>query len=187
MSRGLFNERSSTHQLLPRHSTFCNPPLPIAQSVILSLEQELAHIGNTQRKTFACMTIVLDEVVQNMTDTLNKHGMYDDTFIVIASDNGANPQISSAGSNFPLRGYKMFLFEGAFRIHAVVRSKLIPENLRGATHDGLFHVTGMTNTPPNMMLHLFGAKLCLCEVRNLTLSPGVDRLDPNIHWHAQQD
>ena len=35
------------------------------------------------------------------------HGLYDSTLIIIASDNGANPMVSAAGSNWPLRGVKV--------------------------------------------------------------------------------
>eukprot|EP00620_Florenciella_sp_RCC1587_P007797 CAMPEP_0182596128 /NCGR_PEP_ID=MMETSP1324-20130603/83640_1 /TAXON_ID=236786 /ORGANISM="Florenciella sp., Strain RCC1587" /LENGTH=53 /DNA_ID=CAMNT_0024813781 /DNA_START=22 /DNA_END=179 /DNA_ORIENTATION=- len=53
-----------------------------------------------------------------MTSVLQETGMYENSIIVVASDNGANPiqqnttTPGGSGSNFPLRGMKGYLFDG---------------------------------------------------------------------------
>ena len=67
--------------------------------------------------------------------------MYDTTFLVFASDNGANTLVQGSGSNYPLRGQKGYLFDGGFRVPAFVHSPLIPPARRGVEYGELFHIT----------------------------------------------
>ena len=54
------------------------------------------------------MAAFLDDAVGNVTAALMAAGMYDDTIIVLASDNGGptGGDESTFSSNFPLRGGK---------------------------------------------------------------------------------
>ena len=70
-----------------------NPHLPVQapESEMARYAEQLESIPNTQRRTFACMTMMLDEAVGNMTRALKEHGAFNNTIIVVASDNGASP------------------------------------------------------------------------------------------------
>eukprot|EP00622_Pseudochattonella_farcimen_P004689 FR740128.1.p1 GENE.FR740128.1~~FR740128.1.p1 ORF type:complete len:322 (+),score=33.05 FR740128.1:77-967(+) len=119
------------------------------------------------------MTLLMDEAIKNMTSALATHGLYDSTLIIIASDNGANPMVSAAGSNWPLRGVKGWLWEGGLRVNAVVRSHKIPIEVRGSTYDGLFHVTDWMPT--------------IFEFLNASDVLADSQLDGLSHWSAILD
>lgn len=55
-------------------------------------------------------------------------GLYDETLLVVVSDNGADPQY--CGSNFPYRGKKGSLFEGGVLVPAFITGALVPEDLQ---------------------------------------------------------
>merc|ERR1711998_752569 len=71
-------------------------PLEVPKQEMDKHSKKLASIGNTQRREFACMTLMMDEAIKNMTSALASNGLYDSTLIVIASDNGANPLVSAS-------------------------------------------------------------------------------------------
>jgi arylsulfatase A-like enzyme len=54
--------------------------------------------------------------------------MYDNTLLVVLSDNGADP--TYCGSNFPYRGKKGSLFEAGVLVPGFLAGGLIPEDLR---------------------------------------------------------
>ncbi|KAH8071295.1 sulfuric ester hydrolase [Aureococcus anophagefferens] len=68
------------------------------------------------RSTYQAMTAMADDVVRNATAALKAKGMWDDTLIVLTSDNGG-PSGTDADSsnNFPLRGGKYSDLEAASR------------------------------------------------------------------------
>lgn len=62
------------------------------------------------------MVNLLDDIIGELVNTLKAKNMYDNTLIIVTSDNGASPDVlESAGSNFPLRGGKYTSFEGGIR------------------------------------------------------------------------
>ena len=105
------------------------------------MRQSLEKIPNNERRTFAAQTILLDESIAALNTALKTHGLYDDTLLVIAADNGGCPTADGAGSNWPLRGMKGYYWDGGIRTHALIHSPLIAEAARGRTYDGLFSVT----------------------------------------------
>lgn len=145
-------------------------PMEAPSSVFRERSEELQGILDPQRKTFAAMTTVLDDAVGNLTTGLIRNDMYENTFIIIASDNGANPTKSGSGSNWPLRGMKGTYWEGGVRVNALVRSSLIPHNLRGTTYDGIFHVTDWLPT-------LIGGVLGRKSIMRAESWDGVDQWD----------
>ena len=52
----------------------------------------------------------MDEHTKLIVEALQARGMYDNSIIVVTSDNGGNP--SAGGNNYPLKGTKKTLFEG---------------------------------------------------------------------------
>ncbi len=148
-------------------------PLQCPEAQLEKNAGRLAHIPNAQRRVHACMTTVLDDGVGDVVDALKTNGLYDDTLLVIASDNGANPQVDGGGSNWPLRGKKGDFFEGGVRVHAVLRSAAVPAHLRGGTYGGLFHVTDWL---PTILLGVLGAPD--------TLKPVGGTIDGVNHWRS---
>lgn len=76
------------------------------------------------RTAFASMISVLDEQVGEIIRKLKEHGLYDNTIIVLTSDNGphreggADPDFFD--SNGDLKGYKRDLYEGGIRVPLIV-------------------------------------------------------------------
>ena len=53
------------------------------------------------------MVTAMDEAIGNITDTLREANMEDNTLIIFTTDNGGTDW-RSGGSNFPLRGTKVW-------------------------------------------------------------------------------
>lgn len=121
------------------HMPVQTPPLPDGGWY----EEKLAAVPNAERRAFAAATVATDLVAGDVVDALRETGHWDSTIFVCASDNGAQPQVSGAGSNWPLRGMKGYYFEGGVRTHAFVHSKLLgmTDASGERKYSGLFHVT----------------------------------------------
>jgi arylsulfatase A-like enzyme len=81
----------------------------------------------------------LDEAIANVTCALKSHGLYDNSIIVIAGDNGGEGSVN--GTSYPFRGNKFDTYNGGVRTNAFVHSPLIDISLRGKTYTGRLHVT----------------------------------------------
>ena len=62
------------------------------------------EVEDPDRRTYLGMVTAMDDVVGNVTESLKRAGMYDNSVIIWFSDNGG--PITHGASNFPLRGYK---------------------------------------------------------------------------------
>jgi len=69
------------------------------------------------RKTVCGMVAALDEGIGNVTASLKKEGLWEETLLVFSTDNGGPAQgfNSNWASNWPLRGMKRTLWEGGIR------------------------------------------------------------------------
>ena len=74
-----------------------------------------------------------------MTAKLRAKGMWPDTLLVVASDNGGPvyQNGTSGANNHPLRGGKMSNWEGGIRVNAFAAGGLIPPAMRGFRYPGL--------------------------------------------------
>ncbi len=89
--------------------------------------------------TYCGMSLMLDEVIGNLTCALDRYGFSDNTILIVASDNGGTSVIK--GSNYPHLGAKGSTHRGGVSVPAFIHSKLIPQSRRGGTYDDLVHVT----------------------------------------------
>lgn len=97
------------------------------------------------------MVTALDEAVSNVTTALKVAGMWDNSILVVHTDNGGELPYDDgtgggAGSNTPLRGGKFSLWEGGVRGRAWVSGPLVPESRRNTTWSGLMHVSDLLPT-----------------------------------------
>ncbi|KYM99141.1 Arylsulfatase B, partial [Cyphomyrmex costatus] len=99
------------------------------------------YIQDLNRRKFASVVATLDKSIGRVVDALNRKDMLKNTIIIFMSDNGAQTEglLENYGSNYPLRGVKFTLFEGAVRGAACIYSPLIEHSSRVSTE--LFHIT----------------------------------------------
>lgn len=95
------------------------------------------HYRNQPRKKMCCAMAIADSVVANVTEALKRRRMYDNTIIVVASDNGGS--VHFGGNNYPYKGNKGSLWEGGSRTPAFVHSPLLKK--KGYKNKSLFHIT----------------------------------------------
>lgn len=89
------------------------------------------------RRTYAGMVSVVDECVANLTASLRRKAMWNNSILVLSNDNGG--WVGYGGLNTPYRGHKTTLWEGGIRgLGVVVAPGRLP---RGASYPNLFHVT----------------------------------------------
>ena len=80
-----------------------------------------------------------DDGFADILAALQVEGLYDNSVIVVASDNGGS--VGDGGNNSPLRGGKRNLFEGGIRVPAFVHSPLLPDSAQGSVYRSLVHVS----------------------------------------------
>ena len=121
----------------------------------VKLNESLASSGVWKsRRLLAGALLLVDRGVGSVVSALKENGMWEDTVLIVVSDNGA--QVSSGGSNSPYRGEKATVWEGGNKVPSfVVSPRHIPVNRRGTVFDGLWTVSdwvpslvsGLLSTP----------------------------------------
>ncbi|XP_050430789.1 arylsulfatase B-like [Adelges cooleyi] len=130
------------------HTGNYGKPLEAPQSEI----NKFKHIADPNRRTYAAMVSKLDESVGRVVQALYDKKMLENTIIVFMSDNGA-PSFDDSGrnfpanagitpnwgSNFPYRGTKNTLWQGAVKSAAIVWAPQFQRSPRVSQQ--LMHIT----------------------------------------------
>lgn len=146
------------------------------QLVHLPLESEAewlvncSHINDYGRRQYCGLGVAADAALYEVIEQFKAKGMWDDTLLIVTSDNGGSPAWrnsppASSGINFPLRAGKGTLFEGGVRAVAYVNGgkNVIPEYARGTTVNEVMHLVdwlptlaklgGVSSLPSNLDGH----------------------------------
>ena len=135
-------------------------------------------IDQINRRVYWSMISFLDDQLKNITDTMKNLNMWDNTLMILSSDNGGyvlaedGPCNTTTGidgsqsadighaaacfngetgaSNWPLRGGKYSMFEGGIRVNAFASGGLIPSARRGTKEEGIIHITDWYTTFCNL-------------------------------------
>ena len=116
-------------------------PLQAPQEAIEKYTEHLSNTADHKRRVIAAMISKVDEGVGRIVSGLIQAGLYDNTIIVISSDNGGP---SGHSSNYPLRGEKRTLYEGGVRSLAFLHSSLLSKT--GYVNQQIFHVVDWYRT-----------------------------------------
>tara|TARA_B110000208_G_scaffold61718_1_gene80170 strand:+ start:64 stop:1842 length:1779 start_codon:yes stop_codon:yes gene_type:complete len=97
------------------------------------------YVDDPRRATYLAMVRWLDTAVSNLTATLKRKNMWDNTVVVFSSDNGGPVYCDgcAGANNWPLRGGKASNWQGGIRVNAFVSGGLIPIAARGTKLTGL--------------------------------------------------
>ena len=114
------------------------PRNPISPNPTLPVDSHLATCVPSRRRLLEAMALSIDDTLASLIDALRMRGMYDNTLLVVTSDNGG--ALNQQGSNKPLRGGKGGSFEGGVRVPAALAGGWLPPQLRGHSSARLMHL-----------------------------------------------
>lgn len=93
------------------------------------------------RDVFCSMVTYMDKKIGEVVHALQERSQFDNTLIIMTSDNGGCMPAENRGCNWPMRGGKHHLFEGGVKVTGFLGGGALPENVRGSTSHALMHAT----------------------------------------------
>ena len=100
---------------------------------------KFAFIDDPDRRANHAMVALMDDVVGNVTDTLIKRGMWENTLLLWSSDNGGAVHLGGGANVYPLRGGYYNNWEGGIRVAAFLSGGYLPVNATGKVLEGFIH------------------------------------------------
>lgn len=94
-------------------------------------------IDDDLRQSYHAMVNWIDGAIGNVTHMLKEAGTWDNTVLILHSDNGGPIYKGGGANNHPLKGGKRSNWEGGIRVNAFVSGGLVPESVRGTKQTGL--------------------------------------------------
>ncbi|XP_035210011.1 arylsulfatase B-like [Stegodyphus dumicola] len=98
-------------------------------------EEKYSHIRNKERRIYSGMVTALDDAIGSLVSDMKRYGFWNNFLIVFISDNGG--EVLSGGSNYPLRGAKMTLWEGGTRVPTFLYGDILQK--KGYVNNNLIH------------------------------------------------
>ena len=141
-ARHIITEHSQSEPLflyLPFNAVHNTVSIPLGWNSTKEAEKVMGAVSNPVRRIFAGALYFADAEIGMAVDSLKDAGMYKNSVIIFASDNGGSP--ADGGLNYPLRGAKKTFFEGGHRVPAWIHSPLLSNDAVGQKYDGLMHAT----------------------------------------------
>ncbi|XP_076471143.1 arylsulfatase J-like [Babylonia areolata] len=110
------------------------------------IDNHCGHVNSSEKRKIHCaMVAAMDDGIGNITATLKRKGIENDTLILYLSDNGG--PLGHGSYNWPLRGGKSSFWEGGTRQRTIfVYPNGLKPQLVGTEYDGLVHVTDWYKT-----------------------------------------
>ena len=88
------------------------------------------------RRTYQATVSVADNITRYKAQLVKERNMWDNTFMVVSADSGAE----CGGSNYPLKGAKVTMFERGVQSLAFASGGALPDAVRGKTSEGFIHI-----------------------------------------------
>ena len=117
-------------------------PLQVPNSYLT----KFSFIDDSDRRYYHAMVNYLDDVVGELVGTLKKKDMWDNTLLVVSSDNGGPEYYGAGGNNYPLKGGKLTDWQGGIRVNAFVSGGYLPEKMHGQKSDEYLHIADWFST-----------------------------------------
>jgi arylsulfatase A-like enzyme len=139
------------------------------------------------------MVAAMDHSLGALVQNLKKRGMWEDTLLIVTTDNGGDPNFggasSSAGCNYPLRAGKARLFEGGVRAIGFVSGgrNVLPVERHGAHISGLAHIVDWFPTVLELANASHPASLDQLLVDGQSLVSAIVRGSPTNRTHLPLD
>ena len=105
----------------------------------------------TLMATYAAMIEIMDDGIGRLVETLKKNGQYDNTLILVLSDNGSTPERKGSTtypmlSNTPYRSFKAHAFEGGVSSPLIVSWPSELSERAGSVRHGPCHIIDILPT-----------------------------------------
>merc|ERR1711920_102256 len=151
----------------------------------------MGYLKNADQRKYSAMVEHMDESMGKFVAKLKDKRMWDNTLMVVSSDNGGPiygtdfgkfpflkvGKVHGAATNRPLRGGKMSDWEGGIRVNAFASGGFIPASERGIQVDKSIHIADWYAT----FCHLAGVD-ATDERAKMAGLPGVDSINQWPLW-----
>lgn len=143
----------------------------------LQYVEPYSFIEDKKRRIYAGMMAALDEAIGNVTQALMQRGMWDNTLVILTSDNGGPTETceTNGSQNKGLKGGKCSITEGGTRVEAFVSGGALPADVAGK--------------PMHLLMHGVDWLPTLAEVAGIDASDSLTNLplDGVSHWSNLQE